>query len=415
MIGEHVWHDGHERRNISERVRPLLEAAAVRTRCADILEQARHGELRHFQWHPENIRTVTDYIVGLIEKRFPDRCVPPHSRWRHFEALNYRPLDTQDDKDPGDCEEITRQALDLVIPSVLLDAGAGPNWCYKDPVRGALRRSEGLAAASLALFLAGGFSSDSASPLQTDIAGLSAFSSETLRRAFQVGPDNPLLGIAERAALMRRLGSVMACWPEIFGLRGRLGNLFDYIKHYTVEGEITASDLLNLLLRVFATLWPERLILDGVPLGDCWHHPASRDGYIPFHKLSQWMTYSLIEPLAIGGITVRGCEQLTGLAEYRNGGLLLDTGILKPLDPDFLTTPQAVSSEAVVEWRAMTVSTLDILRVLVSERLGYNQRKGLSLAQIMEGGTWVAGREWATMRRPTGTPPVAIESDGTVF
>jgi hypothetical protein len=40
---------------------------------------------------------------------------------------------------------------------------------------------------------------------------------------------------------------------------------------------------------------------------------------VPLHKLSQWLSYSLIEPLQEAGIEVVEIDGLTGLAEYRNG------------------------------------------------------------------------------------------------
>ena len=54
---------------------------------------------------------------------------------------------------------------------------------------------------------------------------------------------------------------------------------------------------------------------------------------MPLHKLSQWLAYSLIEPLQAAGIVVTDIDGLTGLAEYRNGGLLVDTGVLVLRDP----------------------------------------------------------------------------------
>jgi len=47
------------------------------------------------------------------------------------------------------------------------------------------------------------------------------------------------------------------------------------------------------------------------------------DGLVPIHKLSQWLSYSLVEPLMAAGIEVTDLDGLTGLAEYRNGGLLV--------------------------------------------------------------------------------------------
>jgi hypothetical protein len=67
--------------------------------------------------------------------------------------------------------------------------------------------------------------------------------------------------------------------------------------------------------------------------------------------------------------------------------------------------------EIVVEWRALTVALLDRLAVLVRERLG---GADLSLASILEGGTWAAGRRLADARRG-GAAPIRVSSDGTVM
>jgi hypothetical protein len=34
---------------------------------------------------------------------------------------------------------------------------------------------------------------------------------------------------------------------------------------------------------------------------------------------------------------------------------------------------------------------------------------------MLEGGSWAAGRELAFARRPDGSPPLTIVSDGTLF
>ena len=77
-----------------------------------------------------------------------------------------------------------------------------------------------------------------------------------------------------------------------------------------------------------------------MPLGDCGRHPAvPGDGLVPFHKLSQWLTYSLVEPLEAAGLPVAEIDGLTGLAEYRNGGLFIDCGVIEPRDPALLQRP----------------------------------------------------------------------------
>jgi len=39
---------------------------------------------------------------------------------------------------------------------------------------------------------------------------------------------------------------------------------------------------------------------------------------MPFHKLSQWLTYSLLEPFEWAGVRIHRLDELTGLPEYRN-------------------------------------------------------------------------------------------------
>jgi hypothetical protein len=135
---------------------------------------------------------------------------------------------------------------------------------------------------------------------------------------------------------------------------------------------------------------------------------------VPFHKLSQWLAYSLLEPLAGAGIEVMGLDSLTGLPEYRNGGLLLDLGLLEAKDGSFHTRRLAVGETAVVEWRALTVVALDRMAPMVRSLLGVDAAS-FPLARMLEGGTWAAGRKIASERRPGGTPPVDVASDGTVF
>jgi hypothetical protein len=132
------------------------------------------------------------------------------------------------------------------------------------------------------------------------------------------------------------------------------------------------------------------------------------------HKLSQWLSYSLLEPLQWAGIAVTDVAALTGLPEYRNGGLLLDAGVLKPRQPSVLARTFKPSDDFIIEWRALTVALLDEVAVLVRQQLGKTADE-LPLACVLEGGTWAAGRALARERRPDGSPPLKIDSDGTVF
>ncbi len=138
------------------------------------------------------------------------------------------------------------------------------------------------------------------------------------------------------------------------------------------------------------------------------------NGLMPLHKLSQWLSYSLIEPLQRAGVTVSEIDGLTGLAEYRNGGLFVDMDVITPRNLAEATRPQAVDSEFVVAWRALTVALLDRLLPLVREKLGVNAQ-AFPLGALLEGGTWAAGRKIAKDKRADGGPPFTVVSDGTVF
>jgi hypothetical protein len=380
----------------------LLTAGAIRTHCAEVAGEAIAGRSAHFAWREERLPAVSAYVVDVIRARYPDLRVPIHSRWRHFEAGGIDRWGALAKARGLEGIERAKAAIDLVVPSVLLDAGSGPDWRYREPSTGTTySRSEGLAIASLDLYASGG------------LADLSAVTATDIARAFQVAPGNPLVGLEGRAALLAKLGGIVRSQPQWFGSPGRLGNLVDGWRSQAAHGRIEARAILATLLHALAPMWPGRIVRDGIPLGDCWPHPAARGGLVPFHKLTQWLTYSLLEPLADAGLEVVGVDALTGLPEYRNGGLLLDLGLLEAKDAGFHERTLAVDDPAVVEWRALTVVGLDRLAPLVRDALGVGEA-AFPLARMLEGGTWAAGRRIAEERRG-GAPPVRIASDGTVF
>jgi hypothetical protein len=384
----------------------LLTAAAVRERAHELLQIAVEGGLPDWRVDPDRLAAAADLTAAVVRDSYPDLNVPFHARWRHFTAAG-RDLWAEAEK-PADPAELGRVAFDLVIPSVLLDAGAGPAWRYRDAATGAvLARSEGLGVASLRLFESGAMSADPGHPLRAD--DLQRVDAAVLAKAFQVTPDNPLVGLEGRAALLRRLGAAV----------GRPGDLFDVMAGRAQGGQLPAPVILEVLLEALGPIWPGRMALGGVPLGDCWRHPALKrddatDGLVPLHKLSQWMAYSLIEPLQAAGVQVVDIDGLTGLAEYRNGGLFVDTGVLQLKDAADAGRPHPVESPLVVGWRALTVALLDELAPLVHERLGVSA-EDFPLARVLEGGSWAAGRRIARERRADGGPPIAVLSDGTVF
>ena len=394
----------------------LLSAAAIRQRCGVVLAAAERGAGAHFRLVPERLREIARLVAEVTRRRYPRLVVPPHSRWRHFSAGGVeRAALVAPGADPA---ETARAKLDLAIVSVLLDAGAGADWRYREAETGqTLARSEGLAVASLRAMQRGLFSAERNQPWRADATALAAITAGRLGAALQHGPGNELTGLDGRVRLMRALGDAMARQPALFGARGRLGNLYDY--WLPRRAFLPAPEMLRELLRAFGAIWPGRLELggelDGLKLGDCWRHGAvPGDGLVPLHKLSQWLAYSLIEPLAEAGFAIAESDGLTGLAEYRNGGLFIDGGALVPRDPELARRPLDAASEPVVEWRALTVALLDRLAPLVRAELGLDAA-AFPLASMLEGGTWAAGRELAFARRPGGAPPLSVVSDGTLF
>jgi hypothetical protein len=384
----------------------LLTAHAVRVAARQALALAHFDGLLHWRVDHDAMDRAVDLVTATIRERYPALDVPFHARWRHF-TVDGTDLWTAAHAHPDDPARRARAAFDLAIVSVLLDAGAGMGWRYRDATGAVLSRSEGLAIASFRMMQAGAFSSDSADPWRADAARLAALTAADIEAGFQVTADNPLVGAGGRADLLAKLGRHLLTKPEVFG--GRPGGLFD---HLATHGTVAAPDILQALLLHLGAIWPSREMLDGVPLGDCWRHP--RLGLVPFHKLSQWLAYSLIEPLQQAGITVTDIDGLTGLPEYRNGGLFLDTGVIVPIDGSDLGCAHDVSSPLVVEWRALTVALLDLIAPKVRERLGVTA-EAFPLACVLEGGTWAAGRRIAAKLRADGGSPLQIISDGTVF
>lgn len=403
----------------AEAVARLRLTATVRERARALLSRARAGDSPHFVVDDTALDPAAAHVAAVTRRRYPNLRIPFHSRWRHFEPGGVDRLAWLDQAlGAADPAETARARIDLVVVSVLLDAGAGARWRFREPRTGlVLGRSEGLALASLHAFLDGLFSSDPARPARCDPAALAVLDAGALARAFQAGPDNPLLGLEGRAELLRRLGRALAARPDVFGAEGRPGGLFDDLRRGGT-GPVAAHDLLGRLLDTLSPIWPAGQRLGGLPLGDCWRLPAARglgasDGWMPFHKLSQWLAYSLLEPFAWAGVGVDGLQALTGLPEYRNGGLMLDHGVLRLRDGAQAGRAHAPGDPLVVEWRALTVALLDELAPRVLSRLGPTA-SGLPLACVLEGGTWAAGRELAAERRG-GLPPLEIDSDGTVF
>jgi hypothetical protein len=120
-------------------------------------------------------------------------------------------------------------------------------------------------------------------------------------------------------------------------------------------------------------------------------------------------------------IQFAGAELLTGLPEYRNGGLFIDLGVLTLKKEDeqrglqhYTQYCQRTGSngievapmfepgdDVIVEWRGVTVGFLDKLCVEINRVLA-NELNGneLSLPQVLEAGSWKVSSTAAVLLGP---------------
>ena len=406
----------------------LHDPGSIRARCAAILRAVEANVSEHFTVDRNALPAVAARVAALTLKRFPDLRIPYHSRWRHFEAGGVDRKPVLDALLAGrSAADAARVRFDLTVVSVLLDAGAGAAWQYTEAGTGqVLGRSEGLGVASWHAFIDGKFSSSAADPLRADAAALSRVDASVLRAVFQSSPSNPMVGLEGRAGLLSRLGAALQAEASKTGLPARPSLMFDQLTQGGTLTTVSATAVLGEVLRTLGPIWTSGRNVQGLMAGDVWPHrwagsavagggdDPTTSGWVPFHKLSQWLTYSLLEPLQWAGITVTGLDALTGLPEYRNGGLLLDGGVILPRHPRDLLKTFKPQDDFIVEWRALTVALLDDVAALVRQQLGKAAAE-LPLACILEGGTWTAGREITLELRPGGAPPLKIDSDGTIF
>ncbi|PVG01550.1 DUF1688-domain-containing protein [Serendipita vermifera] len=430
--------------SVKQRISTLRSLPTIRSRCTLVHNLAQKNKLEYFEYHPEKEQDVVEFCLNIMKRDYPESAggfekIPAHGRWRHFDTGRSRidPLLSQwsSESPPVNPMEQTARLLDLFLVSVLLDAGAGNAWKYKEKNSGEVYgRSEGLAIASLDMFLEGVFSGSQSDKYRVDAKGLAALTPGKVGTAMQVSAENPMSGLEGRSSLLIKLSEALSQSPQYFGQEGRPGNMLKFLENKLSANskEVHISALWEVVILGLAPIWPtDRMSLGGVALGDVWRCDAlaknsadGDDGLVPFHKLSQWLTYSLVEPIEkLLGWKITGMGDMTGLPEYRNGGLLVDMGVLtlRPgvLDASYYPNPDSKiplippSHPSIIEWRAMTVIELDRIAAQINQKAGTS----LSLPQILEAATWKGGREIAKqLRSQTGSgPPIEIESDGTVF
>ncbi|CDO96504.1 unnamed protein product [Kluyveromyces dobzhanskii CBS 2104] len=412
----------------------LRSILSVRETCEKVYGKSlgkNNGKSKHFDVSTDKMSKVADYLLNIIERDYQNLAdIPVHGRWQH---LNCNGVDRMDNliqkwtSEGHDSLEVCRRLIDLITFSVIVDAGAGSTWNYKEGET-LIGRSEGLAIASFYMFQKGDLSKDKSQTVNG--ATLKSFDKADFDKGFQISAENSLQGYEGRIELIRSLGNSLLEKPELFGDDARPGNIIDYLFKLNNSNEIDLQQVWEALMTGYTSIWPKgRLTLHGQPLGDCWKYKTeSGEIIVTFHKLTQWLCYSLLRPLEQFGykFKISSKDLQTGLPEYRNGGLFYDLGVIT-LKEEFLNIGLENSqrygydpsiptfepdSAVIVEWRCLTIGLLDALLPSVNSKLGSK----LQLSQLIEAGTWKAGREIAAELRPkTAGPPINLHSDGTVF
>ncbi|MFO1258944.1 MAG: DUF1688 family protein [Gammaproteobacteria bacterium] len=395
-----------------DRLPYLLSTQAIRDQAQRMLRIGENAELSYFHYHPDSLEYVVQYVLRTMRERIPDLKIPNHSRINHFKVGQINGIESLN-QNISKIERV-KMVFECVFLSVLLDGGAGSNWFYIEPNSNQkFTRSEGLGLATFYAFLEGQFSDPKSNHVTAE--SLESVSLETFKDIFQISECNQLIGLEDRLSLLYRLALCLHDKGELFGPERRLGNLMTRIIPDFEDQPISANTIFNEIMGAFSDLWGYGAIFEGQHLGDVWHYSKFGEAYekslIPFHKLTQWLCYSIIDMLETLGYRIVDHSVLTGLAEYRNGGLIVDAGILVPRRPNDLLTPHAVNSDFVIEWRAMTVALLDILL----DKLRQESNLPLSMSQALEGGTWWAGRKIALEKRNSLEAPIKIRANGIIF
>lgn len=398
----------------------LLTADAVRTAAERIFALAEAGKLAHFTLDMARLDPLADRVVEEIARTAGEEGAPFHACWRNFAAgghdrwemlAAYRQW-------PG-VRGMGRAAFDLAFLAALLGAGPGSEWRYREETTGEkFSGAEGLAVATLSMFASGLFSADPLDPLRADATALARLTDAELADGLQVTDDNPLGGFAGRATLLRRLGETVALRDDVFAVDEDLrpGCLFDRLIEEAGDNALEAAGILDAVLGAIAPVWPERVAIDDIPLGDTWPFSALGDGkagLVPLHAMAQEIAYSLVEPLIWAGVDVGKFDGLTGIADPAHGALFLEAGVLLPRDRADLSKPHGPADAFTVEWRALTVALVDRLADRVRALAGLDA-DGLPIACVMQGGTLPLARKIA-LEKPAATElPLGFAADGTV-
>ena len=319
-----------------------------------------------------------------------------------------------------------RAEFDLAIVSVLLDAGAGPTWRYRDaadrrgdrPLGRAWRwRASRCSRPALSRPMP-------RDPLRADADVLANLAVADLARGFQV---------ARRQSAGRPRGPRRSAAPPRQAGRREAGCL----RHATTAaarrpvrsargaGRRAAASRARRscreLLQQLGPIWPSRLTLGGIPLGDCWRHPAlttRRRDQRPGAAAQALAMAGLFADRAAADAPASTSPTSTASPASPNIAMAACSSIPACWRSATPTMPQRehdVASPLVVEWRALTVALLDRSPTAVRQRLGLDARVAAAGEDAAKAAPGPRAARIARERRADGSPPLKVISDGTVF
>jgi hypothetical protein len=209
------------------------------------------------------------------------------------------------------------------------------------------------------MFEAGAFSADPADPLRADAERLMHLKSDDVAHGLQAwsATGSSAWKAARRCSGVGRGGCGK---PDVFARddRARPGGLYDHLVAQAENGRLPRRASCDAVLEHLGTIWPSRLTLGGVPLGDTWRHPAikARRRHQRSDADPQALAMALLfadRAAAMVGIAVTDIDGLRASPSIATAGLFVDAGVLRLRNPEEAIHPNPVDSELVVEWRAL--------------------------------------------------------------
>ena len=259
--------------------RPRLLSARPCGSGRAMVRLAQEDRLLHFSVDFDRMPTAAKFVIGVIRRNYR----PRHSFPRALAAFlrrRPRPQGSAVLKRRGRAAPPARAAFDLAIVSVLLDAGAGSAWCYRERRRRkstTARKGSGWRASAW-------WPAACSRPGRLSRCGPTRRCSPPSRRSGlppASRPARPIRWWASRAAprcstarappwrptrtsspgsTIRAPVASTTCWPPVPRAAGC---------------RPTPS---STLLVHLGPIWPGRTTLGGVRLGDTWHHPLIAAG-----------------------------------------------------------------------------------------------------------------------------------------